>query len=185
MIIGVDIDNVIADTEKELRRVLLETKGVSLNREDITNYSLRNITGIDGDTLAEILGMFNDGDVFTRLDVIDGAKDTMERLHIYHEVKLVTSRPERVRRQTEDWLAKNGIPFHDLIFSGESKVNGVPYELFLEDQDNFACELAEAGTFVLLFDAPWNRHVEHVNIDRVYSWDDVAKFCFPPCAMRG
>jgi len=183
MIIGVDIDNVIADTEKELRKVLLETRGIDLTRDDITNYSLRNIAGIDDSTLKDVLSMFNDGDVFTRLDVIDGAKETLERLSMSHRIVLVTSRPDRVRPQTETWLSDKGIPFHDLMFAQKSKVNGVAYELFLEDQDDFATELAEDGTFVLLFDAPWNRHVAHVNIDRVYSWEDVQKFCFPPCAM--
>lgn len=183
MIIGVDIDNVIADTEKELRRVLLDTKGICLDREDITNYSLRNITGVDDETLGEILAMFNDGGVFEGLDVIEGAKETLGRLVVAHRIVLVTSRPERVRAQTETWLKRESIPYHELMFAQDSKVNGVPYELFIEDQDNFARELAEDGTFVLLFDAPWNRHVEHVNIDRVYSWEDVRKFCFPPCAL--
>lgn len=183
MIIGVDIDNVIADTEKELRRVLLETKGIRLNREDITNYSLNDIGGIDPETLRELLAMFNEGDVFSGLEVIDGASETLELLMKAHRVELVTSRPEKLRLQTEAWLARNNVPYHELKFASHSKVNGVPYELFLEDQDNFARELAESGTFVLLFDAPWNRHVEHENIDRVYSWEDVQRFCFPPCAM--
>jgi len=183
MIIGVDIDNVIADTEKELRNVLLDTWGIALDREDISDYALQNMPGIQGDVLDGLIKMFAEGDIFLRLEAIDGAGETLRRLANSHELHLVTSRPEKVRPQTVEWLKTNDIPYHDLIFSEKTKLNGVPYELFIEDQTNFALELAESGAFVLLFDAPWNRQLEHVNIDRVYTWDDVRKFCFPPCAI--
>jgi len=184
MIIGVDIDNVIADTEKELRRLLNERKGLNLTREDITSYTLENIAGIERGDLKDILDMFNHGDIFLNLEVAEGARETMERLAEKHEVVLVTSRPAGVEAHTRTWLKRNEIPFHRLVFADGTKVNDIPYELFLEDQGNFACELAESGTFVLLFDAPWNRDVSHDNMDRVYSWDDVQKFCFPPCAIQ-
>jgi len=184
LIIGVDIDNVIADTEKEVRRILFEKRGVKLEREDIVNYSLENIAGIERDDLADIIDMFNHGDIFLGLEVIEGARETMENLKRYHRIVLVTSRPASTEDKTKRWLAKEQIPYDELHFAGESKVNGIPYELFLEDQGNFARELAEDGTFVLLFDAPWNRELVHENINRVYNWQDVHKFCFPPCAMR-
>lgn len=183
MIIGVDIDNVIADTERELRRVLRDTWGIGLEREDIKDYALANMPGIEGEILDGLMGMFGEGEIFLRLEPMEGAGDTLHRLMKSHEVHLVTSRPEHVRPQTEEWLKRHDIPYHDLMFADGTKLNGVPYELFMEDQDNFATELAESGAFVLLFDAPWNRHVEHVNIDRVHSWEDVRKFCFPPCAI--
>jgi uncharacterized HAD superfamily protein len=183
MIIGVDIDNVIADTEKELRRVIFEKMGLKLDREDITSYSLDNIAGIEREDLIDILGMFDSGDIFLGLEVIDGARETLGMLKKSHEIVLVTSRPEGVREHTSIWLEREGIPYDKLLFASKTKVNGVPYELFIEDQDKFACELAEDGTFVLLFDAPWNRHVRHENINRVYTWEDVRKFCFPSCAL--
>jgi uncharacterized protein len=183
MIIGVDIDNVVADTEKELRRVLRKRWGIGLEREDITDYALKNLPGIDGETYAELVELFREGGIFLDLDVFDGAKETLERLVSKYEVHLVTSRPERVRDKTLEWLKMHEIPYNKLIFSEHTKLNGVQYELFIEDQENFAVELAESGAFVLLFDAPWNRHVEHVNIDRVYGWDDIQRFCFPPCAL--
>ena len=184
MIIGVDIDNVVADTEKELRRLILERHGLQLTREDITSYSLDNIAGLERDDLADILDMFNQGDIFLGLEAIEGAKDTLDMLKAHHKVFLVTSRPDSVRSHTLTWLKREGIPFDELIFSGRSKVNGIPYELFLEDQEGFAHELAEDGTFVLLFDAPWNRGLDHENINRVFTWGDVRDFCFPPCAMK-
>ncbi len=183
MIIGVDIDNVIADTEKELRRVLADNWGIVLEREDIKDYALANMPGVEGKVLNGLTDMFGEGGIFLRLEPMEGAADTLHRLMKSHEVHLVTSRPEKVRPHTEEWLKKNEIPYNELIFADGTKLNGVPYELFIEDQDNFATELAESGAFVLLYDAPWNRHVEHVNIDRVYNWEDVQRFCFPPCAI--
>ena len=183
MIIGVDIDNVIADTEKELRRLIREKMGLVLAREDITSYTLEGVRGLTRDDLDGIFEEFKDGGIFLGLDVIEGARETLERLAVRHRVVLVTSRPRTVEDKTLEWLERERIPFHELHFATETKVNGIPYELFLEDQDNFARELAEAGTFVLLFDAPWNRRLEHENISRVYTWSDVEKFCFPPCSL--
>lgn len=183
MIIGVDIDNVIADTEKSLRRMLLEERGIRLKREDISSYSLEGIAGIGREELSFILDRFNNGGIFLDVEVIEGARETIARLKERHRIDLVTSRPEKVADLTREWLGRNGILYDELHFASKTKLNGIPYDLFLEDQDNFASELAEDGTFVLLFDAPWNRHVEHVNIERVYSWQDVQRFCFPPCAL--
>jgi uncharacterized HAD superfamily protein len=184
MIIGIDIDNVIADTEKRLRRLLHEEMGITLNREDIRNYSLENIAGIRREEMSFILDRFGNGSIFLDVEVIEGAVETIGLLKEKgHRIALVTSRPDKVRDITREWLEGNGIPYDELYFASNTKVNGIPYDLFLEDQDNFACELAEDGTFVLLFDAPWNRDVEHVNIERVYSWQDVRRFCFPPCAL--
>lgn len=183
MIIGVDIDNVIADTEKKLRQLLSEERGITLAREDIRNYRLENIAGIGRDELSFIMDRFNNGSMFLDVEVIEGAGETIERLKERHRIIIVTSRPEKVAAITRQWLAKNYIAYDELHFVSNTKVNGIPYDLFLEDQDNFATELADEGTFVLLFDAPWNRDVEHENIERVYSWQDVRRFCFPPCAL--
>ena len=184
MIIGVDIDNVIADTEKELRRLLFEQRGLNLTREDIKSYTLENIAGMSREDLAYIMDLFNNGEIFLGLEVIEGAKETLERLRENkHDIVLVTSRPKKVEALTVKWLSRNMIPYNGLHFASGTKLNGISYDLFLEDQDNFAYEIAENGTFVLLFDAPWNRHVEHVNINRVFSWHDVDRFCFPPCAL--
>jgi len=183
MIIGVDIDNVIADTERELRRLLNEKKGLELTREHITSYSFDNVAGIERADLADIFDMFNDGDIFLHLDPIDGARETLEMLQRKHRIVLVTARPPRVEGKTRTWLARHEIPFDDIVFAEHTKVNGTPYDLFFEDQPEYARELAEDGTFVLLFDAPWNRDLVHENIDRVYSWSDVQAFCFPPCAL--
>jgi len=183
MIIGVDIDNVIAETEKELRRVIFEKKGLSLTREDITSYSFENVAGIEREDLKEIFEMFNEGGIFLDLEVMEGARETMSLLNEKHRIVLVTSRPACVERHTRQWLEREGIPYDELHFATEKKANGIPFDLFFEDQDKFAIELAEEGAYVLLFDAPWNRHVEHDNINRVYSWQDVHRFCFPPCAL--
>jgi len=186
MIVGVDIDNVIADTEKRLRAWLYDTKGLKIEREDITSYALDTVPGMDEHTLGLIIKEFRQGDIFLDLEVMDGARETLDRLYGNgHRLILVTSRPQIVEEKTRRWLDDKAIPFHELIFNENSKVNGTPYEVFIEDQGNFATELADDGTFVLLYDAPWNRHVEHDNMDRVFNWDDIHRFMFPPCATGG
>src|SRR5512135_2685669 len=106
MIIGVDIDNVIADTEKELRRLIREKKGLSLSREDITSYNLDGVRGLSQEDLAGIYDEFKDGGIFLGLEVIEGARETLERLAVRHRVVLVTSRPRTVEDKTRSWLSR-------------------------------------------------------------------------------
>ena len=183
MIVGVDIDNVIADTEKEVRRVMFEDRGIKLARDDFKHYSLDRMPGITRDDLDFINGRFESGQIFLEVEPIEGAREILARLMNRHKVVLVTSRPPRIEKYTREWLTKNEIPFHELHFTPESKLNGIAYDLFIEDQDNFAREIADSGTYVLLYDAPWNRHFTHENCERVHSWDDIRRFCFPPCAL--
>ena len=183
MIVGVDIDNVIADTEKEVRRVMFEDRGIKLARDDFRDYAPEKLDRFSKEDLDYILGRFRDGNIFLDVEAIDGARETLDRLMGRHRVVLVTSRPPLVEDFTRRWLKKNEIPYHELHFTPQSKLNGIAYDLFIEDQDNFAREIADSGTYVLLYDAPWNRHFTHENCERVLSWDDIRKFCFPPCAL--
>ncbi len=183
MIVGVDIDNVIADTEKEVRRVLLRDRGIKLVRDDFKHYSLDRMPRITRDDLDFINGRFESGQIFLDVEPIEGAREILDRLMNRHKVVLVTSRPPRIEKYTREWLSMNNIPFHELHFTPESKLNGIAYDLFIEDQDNFAREIADSGTYVLLYDTPWNRHFMHENCERVHSWEDIRKFCFPPCAL--
>ncbi len=96
MIIGVDIDNVIADTEKEVRRVLKNDRGINLVRDDFKHYALENMPGLSSENLDYILGRFKDGSIFLNAPVIGGARETLRRLMQRHRVVLVTSRPPAV-----------------------------------------------------------------------------------------
>lgn len=107
-----------------------------------------------------------------------------------HQLYLITSRKFSANRTVlgacskawlRDWLSQNKLPFVDIRFCAEKNVNeeklaacrqlGVDYMI---DDNPAICEyLASRGVRVLMFDAPYNRMIEHPHLTRVTSWQDI------------
>ncbi|MFA7253062.1 MAG: hypothetical protein WC107_00735 [Patescibacteria group bacterium] len=100
---------------------------------------------------------------------------------------LVTSRPDKLRKKTSDWLDQH-FPkvFDEIYFSshkhlgyeGKSKgeiCNDLNADILVEDLILHAEDCADKNVFVLLYDTPWNQPVvEHKNIKRVYNWREIS-----------
>ena len=180
MLIGVDIDDVIADTERVVRQHLNARYGLRLRREDVTDFSLEKLAGLSPGDVQAFLEDFHRSGGYRSMAPIPGAREALTRLAARHRIVLVTARPEETRPDTEAWLAEHGIPYHALIFSNGAGKHGLqPYDRFVEDRPAFALELAEAGVPVLLFDAPWNRRVAHPRIRRVRDWQEALRHLDP------
>jgi len=116
-----------------------------------------------------------------------------------HELYFITARAEKRRVITETWLREKGLidhvkavhlrPPHDIddevprgkydpTASARYKVRlaqELELDRFCEDDRVISRALAEAGTRVYLFDHPWNREVQHPNVERVAGWSEVAE----------
>lgn len=100
-----------------------------------------------------------------------------ELYNIGHHITVITARnfpgyEDMGRWSTEYWLASHNIPYHDLILS--SKKIGYGFDCLIDDAPHNIAQLTEAGECAVIFDQPWNRHVEHEH--RVYDWIDVVNF---------
>lgn len=90
------------------------------------------------------------------------------------------------RSMFENWLGKYGFEFDNIIYCSERNTGREKYEaciknkvdVMIDDRPEVALYLAEHQIKVLLFDAPYNQNLEHENVRRVKSWDDVyTKIC--------
>lgn len=81
----------------------------------------------------------------------------------------------------ENWLKKNKLNFKSIqycseTFSPRDKLLGcrkLNVDVMVEDKPDVALYLAEKGTKVLLVDAPYNQGLEHENMIRVFSWNEI------------
>lgn len=81
----------------------------------------------------------------------------------------------------ENWLKKNKLNFESIqycseTFSPRDKLLGcrkLSVDVMIEDKPDVALHLAEKGVKVLLVDAPYNQGLEHENMTRVYTWDEI------------
>lgn len=118
-IVAVDIDQTLYDFDAQIREAFFE---LAIERDDksllrgaySTNMEWRNLTDVLGvETALEAIHWVHDR---TRKQIpFQGAEKTINKLWTAgHEIKYVTSRREKYRSDTEDWL------FYDYMFpSGE------------------------------------------------------------------
>jgi len=173
-ILGVDIDNVLADSDVRLRAMILEMCGIELKEEQMTRYEYEAY-GVTEAQLGEVFRRFNTETCRT-LELVSGAKTAMEQLTRRYEIALVTSRNPESKAGTEHWLRTKGLPYDQLHFNDEKHALGIPYRAFIEDRHEHAHRIAATGAAVYLLARPWNaRPLAHPNVRRVEDWNEILK----------
>ena len=171
--IGLDIDGVLADTDRPALEAIGRHYGRQLDIDDWRSWRLSDsfpdLPGVDESSDS----LFSDEAFMSSLPYVPGAIwGTFALARRGHRLFYVTSRAERLRSCTGRWLGANSFPIGELLIAPGSKV-GIAWELkldlFVEDSARNALELAEVCP-VYLFDYPWNREVNHPNITRVSGW---------------
>jgi len=171
-ILGVDIDNVLAQSDACLRDTIRQRFLIGLKEEDITEYDY-SAYGVTQTQLGEVFEIFN-SDLCRTLKVISGAKAALTLLATRFEIALVTSRNPLSKAGTEHWLRRKGLPYDQLHFNDEKHALGIPYHAFVEDRHEHAHRIAETGAQVFLMTRPWNsRPLTHPNVMRVKTWREI------------
>ena len=171
-ILGVDIDNVLADSDVRLRAMIRDMFGIDLKAEQMTRYEYEAY-GVTWEQLGEVFQVFNTETCRT-LELVPGAKAAMQQLTLRYEIALVTSRDLESKAGTEHWLQTNDLPYDQLHFNDEKHALGIPYHAFVEDRHEHAHRIAGTGAAVYLLRRPWNaRPLAHPNVRHVESWDEI------------
>jgi len=183
--IGVDIDNTITHTTEMIMhyaRIFGEENGLN-TVSDPNYYYLEDALGWDRDIAEYFLDTYL-GDIYREMQPKEQAVEVMRKLKDEHELILITSRNQKspdVEQVTLDWLEHYGIAYDGLILNATpnkhffSKLGvcleyGV--EVMIEDHHDLILELAQAFP-VIVFDYPYNRHIQAENVYRVTHWQQV------------
>jgi len=171
-ILGVDIDNVLAQSDACLRAMIRRQFRIDLNEQDIIQYDY-SAYGLTEIQLTEIFQSFNTEHCRT-LKVIPGAKAALTLLAPRFEIVLVTSRNPASKEGTEYWLQRKGLPYDQLHFNDDKLALGIPYQAFVEDRHEHAHRIAATGATVFLMTRPWNAQpLAHPNVQRVQTWREI------------
>jgi len=174
MKIGIDIDNVIANTFHELSDRFNDFMGRQMEPLEVIETMRNNKLKM----WAYWFTAWKEG-MLSSVSAIDGSADTIREWYPYHEIKLVTSRMPIFRNQTIHWLKKHSIPYHELHHAKEKTkhTKAQDLELFIEDNFEESEILADYCDRVFLFDHPWNRRPSSKkNIIRVKNWEEIKSF---------
>jgi 5' nucleotidase, deoxy (Pyrimidine), cytosolic type C protein (NT5C) len=169
--IGVDCDNVVAATEARIRDMIRERYGLSLSRDDLTQFNYR--TPLLGES--EIAAVLLDFHTTRCCDVgtVPGVVACLRSLCEVADVDIVTSRPRYSDQATARWLIGIGLTgLNRVIFTDTKEDLAWRYFAFVDDRLETAVNMAKLGVHSLLFDYPWNRTDSTWHrLHRVRCWD--------------
>lgn len=173
--IAIDLDNVLLDSDSNIRQLIFEETYTRPNLDDITDYSYAKSLNLDSATMKRVLNRFHWHTNLPSLEPILGAQNAVSILKLEYEPIIVTSRPVDTYDTTRESVRMHfgDIP---LIHSTKKAIlcTKLGIRTIIEDHPNTAIECAKLGIQCYLMDYPWNRNIpKGLNIVRVTGWADV------------
>jgi len=173
MKIGIDIDNVIADTFKDLSDYFNEFMGRKVAPAEVVDIFRK-------ERLKLWRYFFNAWrtKVMTKISPIDGAIETIKGWSGKNHIRLITGRFPLFNRQTKSWLKQHNIPYHELHHAREKQkyLKAKDCDIFIEDHFEECELLADHCERVFLYDRPWNQFtLRKKNITRVKNWAEISR----------
>jgi len=190
MIIGVDIDGVLANRQEWDMTHAAQHFAISEgDRIDPSSYFIEGKFGITKDQASDYWGSFI-WDYAENVEPMIGAAEALRKLKddghtiIINTARWLSERNDeqgaRMRSATEQWLKKHGLLCDKLVFAHhfyKDKLH-VAKELALDihiDDLPREIELLAPSLPVLIFDNAYNQDFSLPNTRRVKSWDDLYK----------
>ena len=171
MIIGIDIDGVIADFVGSFLPKL--NRYCKCSFQDIIDYDFEKNINIDISAI-EIKKLWREVEkekIYRELRLIKGSIEALNKLAKSSTIILITNRKKVNQKDTLLWLRRHKIPFAKLVVADNRKEKIFEMkkcDIVLEDSLEIARILGVCGKPVLLFDYPWNRM--NNNIIRIKDW---------------
>jgi uncharacterized HAD superfamily protein len=186
MIIGVDLDEVLADLLAQFLKFYNAKHNTHFERNQFLSYRWwETIGGTHKEAIDEYYEFW--ASAYPKdIEPVAGSVEAIKALCANHTLFLITSRQHVFRSGTEEWLNSH-FPnqFSKIFFTNHNakegraqskaeicRVHGV--QLLIEDDIDHATECAAEGIPVLLLDAPWNRKPSlPAGITAVSSWRQI------------
>lgn len=188
MKIGIDIDEVIAETLPEFIRYHNETHGSALKYHDFESYKMDEVLGLEEVEVVKRFGEFFRSPYHKEIRPVDEATRILSELTKSHELIAITARLGPARDATEGWLATHfpGV-FSSFHFAWNEYIqaqdgtpprkgelcNDLGISLFVDDSIRTLMGCVNRGVKGLLFGRPWNRNFPVESMTRISSWTEV------------
>ena len=182
--IGIDVDDVVVNFMKWFLDYSNLNLGTNYTLDQITNYHLWEL-GIhkSKEESIKIVNDFQDSAHFNKIDFVEGSKEGIERISKFNDIYFVTSRPEKLKRKTEDFFYSN-FPKNGYKFSFSGEIHGgktkaeickeLNLKIMIEDNPSYALSCAKEGIETFLLSKYWNKdYVEHKNLVKVKDWEEL------------
>jgi uncharacterized HAD superfamily protein len=185
MMIGLDIDGVLADFISPFLRVLEARMGNGpIDPESITDPNFMNHPLITMEIISECIAKVSDDPKFWEaLEPLPSAEQwqALDRLSCKNNLVFVTHRYERetydISQVTRDWLRKHGVSHPVVYFTQNYKselIGKLNVELFVDDRHENCRDVAEkTDAVVLMPHRPYNQTFTHPRVRRIQDLDEL------------
>jgi uncharacterized HAD superfamily protein len=193
--IAFDIDDVLAANAEGFAAFSNERWGTNLKPGDYSEH-WAEIWGINQEEADERREVVLTEKLFTSYRFFDEAMAVLKKLRKNYNLVVVTSRANRVQKDTLDWVKKEyGDIFLEIHFAKIWNDSGMPVseklkmtkaelcreigaDYLVDDQPKHCLAAAEAGIVAVLFgDYDWNRNIKLVkNMVRATDWPAVLEY---------
>lgn len=196
LVIAVDCDDVIVSTAPATLDYYNHKYGTNVPLRDFYSNDLSLWKAPDNDTAVRRFNEFIESEEFFDLAPTKEAIGVLQDLAAYHELHVVTGRPDFVEASTLAWLQRhlpdifktavftNYFTLSDGIAKPRSKAEvcqEIGADYLIDDHLHHAEMVASEGINVLLFgDFPWNQaDTLPPRVTRVDGWTQVRKILLP------
>jgi len=188
-VLGVDLDGVCGDYTAAFASVVAQERNIDPSALpaqrgwDFSEWELEDLGGFDAVHRAAVMGHR----MFRTMPVMPGAAEALWRLSdagvwiriITHRLWVNWGHAVAVS-DTVEWLDHHAIPYRDICFLGRKPE--VEADCYVDDSPDVIDALRAAGNTVIVFDAPYNRHLDS---PRAETWNDVENEVARQIAERG
>lgn len=171
MRIGIDLDGVVHD---------FHARYVELYQ----NWFGRTLTGKRDDwdwikdqshftTYRELFDWFARAGGWETLPYVPGAPGAIDDLLTAgHSIVFITARQEQGAAASVKWFETSPWRRHTTLVTNTASKHTVPCSVYVDDGPHILEELVANDKNVVVFDQPWNRHLEGFDWLRAENWDD-------------
>lgn len=175
----VDVDGVIADQVSPVLERLNKIYRLNVTKDQIKRW---DEPIADTDIKTEIEKSLLDKKFVLSLKLIDNAREALNQLAEEHEIIIATNRAPVVDQVTQEWLKKNGIPYHHYVNTSTSGKGTIVGDILIDDYPGNVLEFSAKGRLGILFEQPWNEYdpliesaIAQGRIIRAHGWIEVVE----------
>lgn len=172
--IGVDLDGVLYDFVDAYRTYCIKQGRHGIGRaEDVTEWDFYKQWGITSSQFHS--------DLVTDADDIYGggymlgwgaAMPRMRYLAQFHDLYVITSRPQPALAPTLEWVADNNLPVRGVILCDRGKTDWGMDVLVDDSPEVIVGAQKRFHPCPIIFDQPWNGHIAG---RRAYGWEQLTE----------
>lgn len=191
MIIGIDMDSVIAEIIRPIDLFHNRKYGTNVSYEDHESYDLRLYWDCSLEDMYKRIFEFYESPEFQETKPVPGSQRALAILAQDHKLHLITARPYDVEAQSRRWLDKHFPDIfteihHTNLISKEGKGTSVKKSeicrkmgatVMVDDHIDYILDCAENAIISYLFPAPWNRgkKIEHAHVRQIAGWEEAVE----------